>query len=275
MAPNPDDDDDRGEGEGETSGAPLSYLGALGWTFGLSGLTALIAVVATSLRPGGDLDVGTELLATAAATLSLLLAISRVHAPNVDLAELVGLRRVPVVLVVLALVAGAGLVFPLAHLDARAADRFPLDEELRQYLATDTLRQRVLLSLFALFGPLLVELFYRGALFGVLERDKPRGVVVFVVTALAVFPPSGHALFSALAVAAIASHLRGASGSVWPSLALRFGASAVGVAALLTRHDEDSLSRSGTVACLVAAALALALFFVFSRRRAGDATGKV
>ena len=265
-----DDDDDDGGGQGEGGGAPLSYLGALGWTFGLSGLTALIAVAASSLRPGGTLDVGTELLATGAATLTLLVAIARVHSPSVELSELVGLRRVPAVLVVLALVAGAGLVFPLAHLDARVAERFPLDDELREYLATDTLRQRLLLSVFAVFGPLLGELFYRGALFGALERDKPRDTVVFVVTALAVFPPSAHALFSGLAFAAIASHLRGASGSVWPALALRFGASVVGVAALLTRHDDDHLPRNATAACVVAAGLALLFFFVLARRGAQD-----
>lgn len=265
------DDDDGDDERGEASGAPLSYLGALGWTFVLSGLTALIAVIASSLRPGGALDVGTELLATAAATLTLLFAMARVHSPTVELSELVGLRRVPAVLVVLALVAGAGLVFPLAHLDARVAERFPLDEELREYLATDTLRQRILLSLFAVFGPLLGELFYRGAVFGALERDKPRGTVVFVVTVLAVFPPSAHALFSGLAFAAIASHLRGASGSVWPALALRFGASAVGVGALLMRHDDATLPTSATAACVVAVVLSLALFFVFTRPRAGGA----
>ncbi len=90
------------------------------------------------------------------------------------------------------------------------------------------------------------------------------------VTALAVFPPSAHALFSGLAFAAIASHLRGASGSVWPALALRFGASVVGVAALLTRHDDDHLPRNATAACVVAAGLALLFFFVLARRGAQD-----
>gem|GEM_PF-4676944 len=122
-----------------------------------------------------------------------------------------------------------------------------------------------------MFGPLLAELFYRGAVFGALERDKPRATVVFVVTALAVFPPSAHALFSGLAFAAIASHLRGASGSVWPSLALRLGASAVGVVALLTRHDEAALPTSATAACVVAVVLSLGLFFAFTRARANSA----
>ncbi len=269
-----DDDGDGSDGQrGKDAGqgVSLSYLGALGWTFGISGLTAFIALLASGLRPGGGLDLGTELLATAAATLLLLLAMSRVHAPELALTELVGLRRVPIVLVALALVAGVALVFPLARLDASAAARFPLDEETREYLASDTPRQRVLLSLMVVCGPLLAEVFYRGALFGLLERDKPTSMVVFVITALAVFPPSAHALFSGLAFAAVASHLRGLSGSVWPALALRLGASGVGVVAVLARHDTDEVGRTSAIVGAVAAALALGSFLLLAGKRANAA----
>ena len=46
-----DDGSDGQRGRDAGQGVSLSYLGALGWTFGISGLTALIAVLASGLRP--------------------------------------------------------------------------------------------------------------------------------------------------------------------------------------------------------------------------------
>jgi membrane protease YdiL (CAAX protease family) len=241
-------------------GAPLSYLGALGWTFGASGLVALVGLVAAGLRPNGGFDVGTAILCEAVGTLILLVAMARVHAPDERMRDIVGMRPTPVVLSVLALVAGASLVFVLAPLDETLAVKFPLDGETAELFAVDTTQKRVVLGLAILASPFFTEVFYRGAIFGLLERDKPRSMTVFVTTLLCVFPPSLHNFFSAFVLTAVASHARGLSRSLWPALALRLGYAGVIAAYLFAHHEEDTFSRSLRIGGGVASAIAIAFF---------------
>lgn len=253
------DEDDK------SNGGALSYLGALGWTFGVSGLTAAVVLVASALRPGGGFDVGTLTLAVAAATLAIVLGMARVHAPEESLTELLGLRSVPVILPVLAFVAGVSLVFAVSEVDAAIAAKIPIDDETKEFLASDTQKQRALLALLTLVVPISQELFYRGALFGLLEKDKPRSMVVFVTTVLAVFPPSGHELVSGFLLAAIASHVRGLSRSIWPALALRLGFAAVLVWATFTHHEDLKIPRLTQGLALGATCICLGVFLVVSR----------
>lgn len=243
----------------------LSYLGALGWTFGVSGLTAAVVMLGAALRPGGGFDVGTLTLAVAAATLAIVLAMARVHAPEDSVTEMLGLRKVPVILPVLAFVAGVSLVFGISEIDAAIANKVPIDEETKAFLASDTQKQRIMLVLLTLVIPISQELFYRGAVFGLLERDKPRSMVVFVTTVLAVFPPSAHELVSGFLLAALASHLRGLSRSLWPALALRLGFAAVLVWATLTHHEDLKIPRLTQGLAAGATLICLGVFFVVSR----------
>lgn len=253
-----DDDDDK-------SSRGLSYLGALGWTFALSGLTELVALVGAALRPGGGIDTGTIGLAIAAATLGVVLGMARVHAPDDPLSDLFGAKATAPILLVLSVICGVSLVFAVSEIDATIADKLPLDEETRAFFATDTLSQKVRLSALAIVVAVSQEVFFRGALFGLLERDKPRSMVVFVTTVLAVFPPSSHQLVSGFLLAAIAGHLRGLSRSLWPALGLRLGFAGVLVWATLTGHDDLKVPRLTQGLAALAAVVCLAVFVVVSR----------
>ncbi len=247
------------------SGATLSYLGALGWTFAVTGLTQLVALVANELRPGGGLDTVTLSVTVVVATLGVLLAMARVHGPDEDLAALLGAKSVAPVLTVLAFVAGVSLVFATFGVDSAIADKIQLDDEDKAFFATDTLRQRALLSVLLVLLPIMHEVFFRGALFTLLERDKPRQMVVFVTTVLAVFRPGLDQLVSGFLLAAIAGHLRGLSRSLWPSIALRVGFAGVLVVATLTRHDDMKIPKLTQGLAAVAVTICIGVFVVVAR----------
>ncbi len=253
------------EEDDKSNGASLSYLGAVGWTLGVSGLTAAVVLVTSALRPGGGFDVGSLSLAIAVATLAIVLGMARVHGPEESLSELLGFRKVSPILLILAMVAGVSLVFAASEIDAVLAARIPIDEETKVLLASDTTKQRVLLAILTLVVPISQELFYRGALFSLLERDKPRSMVVFVTTVLAVFPPSGHELVSGFLLAAIASHVRGLSRSVWPALSLRLGYAGVLIWATFTHQEDLKIPRTTQGMAAVAMAICLVVFLVVAR----------
>jgi len=262
----PDEDD-------KPSGATLSYLGALGWTFAATGAAQLVATVANELRPGGGLDTVALSVTFLVATLGVVLGMARVHGPDEDLGALLGAKSAAPILTVLAFVAGVSLVFATSGVDATLADKMPLGEEEKALFATDTARQRALLALLLVVVPVTHEVFFRGALFTLLERDKPRQMVVFVTTVLAVFPPDRYQLVSGFVLAAVAGHLRGLSRSLWPALALRLGFAGVLVVAVLTRHDELKVPKLTQGLAAVAAAICIAVFVVvargITRRRVG------
>lgn len=261
----PDEDD-------KSNGSALSYLGALGWTFAAMGAVRLVAIVASELRPGGGLDTVGVASAFVVASLAALLGMARVHGPDEELSSLLGARRSAPILSVLAFVAGASIVFATYGLDAAVADKIPVDEESRALFATDTLQKRVLLCGLLVVVPLAQELLFRGALFTLLERDKPRDMVVFVTTVLALFTPSLDALVSGFVLAAVAGHLRGLSRSLYPALALRLGFAAV-LVVLVARDVDVTVPKLTQGLAAGAAAICLVVFAVvargITRRRVG------
>ncbi len=261
------EDDDKEKPEG----LALSYLGAVGWTFGLSVLVALIAGPISSLGPRGGLDLVTLVGAQGIATLLVLMGMARLHAPEDRMGDILGARPSPWALVVLAMVVGAAAALPLATLDDLMATRFQLGEDARAALAdiysTDTPRKRVALAVTLLASAAFDELFYRGAVFGLLERDKPREMAVFATTAIGLFLQFDPLhLATALILGALAAHARALSQSLFPALALRVAFYAVPAATILSGHEKDSIG-AGALATTAVAAVLGAAFFVFLARR--------
>jgi hypothetical protein len=219
---------------------PLSYPLVLAWTVALTVLLTATIQLLVRIRPAAAVDLVSIGAAEAFTFLILTFAVMRVHAPERSAMDALGLRPTHPGLVALGLALGLVLQVPAESTHQLVQRRFPLSElELANQaalLSTDTtLRTVVVVVVVACVAPLVEELFFRGALFGALCKSQP---LAGAAAATAVAFMLGHLDLRSwpglLIVGGVLSHLRAASGSLLPCLALHVGFNAVSIAALLT-----------------------------------------
>lgn len=264
--------------ESSPSKAPeraMSFLAAAGLTIGARLVLDLLRELAEAVRPGAVGDIVTYAGAFAVAHLVFVFLVLRVYAPESSVRDVLGLRRTSPALYVLAPLAGAAMYPPLARLDSIVGRRFPTTQE-EQDLADkliDTSTHGSRLALFValvLVVPIACELFFRGAIFGRLRRERTEGVTVFAASAYFVlesFDPRSMA--SLLVLGAVLSLVRARSGSTIPSLLLHAAFFAAPIAPSLRGApvvDDAAWSPKWVIAGAITATLSLLASLVLASR---------
>jgi membrane protease YdiL (CAAX protease family) len=255
---------------------PFSYLLAVAWTFLSAALLMLLLRASVAIRPAAASDIvqrgAIEALVFVLCTFGLL----RLHAPDLPLRSAFGLRPTHPALAGFGLLLGFVLHFPAESVDALVEKFFPVpSDEIVQRAALLSVespsRVVALLVVVACVGPLVEELFYRGALFGVLRRGHPLAGTTAVTASCFVMGHLDYRMWPALAVVSVTmTHLRAVCGSLLPGLALHVAFNAVTVLALVTGQssvaEPPKLSLLPAVAGWVATlALVAAIQYVASR----------
>jgi len=167
---------------------PMSYVGAVGWWLGLTFLLLFLFGVLHSIRPSTPPDLVTKFGCQVIAVLLVLFFILRFHAPNRGIADFLGVRGTHFLFVPIAALLGASVQIPATALYEIILRRFPVNDGREQDLVDELSRGMPTLILFtvilALLGPLIEEIFFRGALFRPLRRRYSPGSVIVMTSVL-------------------------------------------------------------------------------------------
>lgn len=246
---------------------PLSTVTALAWTLGAASLLLWLLRLGVTLRPAAATDVVQLGVAEALAFVLATQGVLSLHGGDGALSSSLGLRPAHPPLLVLGLVLGFVTHFPAEAVDALMARLSPQTAEqdlAAQALllsASSPLRLVVVLLVVACVGPLVEELFFRGALFGALLRGRGVGAASAVSGLCFVVGHLNHRKWPALAVVALVlSHLRAVSGSVLPGLAMHVAFNAVTVLAVFAGEGRTTMpERIDLLPALLGAAATVAL----------------
>jgi membrane protease YdiL (CAAX protease family) len=224
----------------------MSVASALAWATGAwFGLQALVLGIAR-LRPGIESDIVS--LGGAAAVVFLLatFGVLSLHAREQPLRQALALRPTHPALLAIGVALGVSLKLPAESLREVMETFFPTsDAELLRranLFRSDTLTEMLgLLMVVCLVGPLVEELFFRGALYGRMARASAP-LAAATTGLLFVFTHTDFRAWPALVVvSSVLSFLRAAGGSLLPCVALHVAFNTVGVLALVT-HAASAMS---------------------------------
>ncbi len=253
---------------------PLSFVGAAAWTVGAALLVDLALSITEVSRPGASLDLVNVTLCHVLAYSAAVFAILRVHAPDSSVREVIGLRRVPVLVLVLAIAIGA-CVYPAASwLDAIVAKRFPsapeTTEALGKLMGSSTLARRAFLGVaLVLIMPIAEEVYFRGVLFGGLRAGRTPGMVILGTSVyFAIARADVRSFASVLALGAMLGWMRDRTRSIVPTILVQAAFFAVPVIPILRGRDpmaDEVYPRAWIVGGLALAALAAAAIERMSR----------
>lgn len=263
---------------------PLGPVAAALWAAAVLVLYVLFADLALSLKPSTAGDGVASALLYAAAALVVLFAVTRVHAPEAELSDVVAARPVGFLVLVAAGVAGAAAYLPLSAFERWVLLRAPdpqRAQEVAQALALVPRGSRVFGTLaLALVAPLADEVLFRGGLFhGVLRKEGRAAAVVSTSLGFALvstaFLPKLLPLYVVLGLSL--AHARAASGSVLPAIALHLGYRGVELVTTFRAHGTlDPLAtgelpvRVTLVTGVAGAAVALVALAALGRLGEGD-----
>ena len=221
-------------------GLPLSYPLALGWTLGAASCLFWLIQTSVAMRPSAATDV-VQLGAVEALVFVLaVFGVLSLHGKDAPLLVSLGIRPTHPALLVLGL--GLGLVthFPAESIDEIVERHLPgaaedLAAEATLLAASTPWKLVLVLVIIACVGPLVEELFFRGALFGVLRRSHGLLGAASVSGLCFVVGHLNFRKWPALAVVSLVmTQLRATSGSLLPSLAMHVAFNAVTVLAFFT-----------------------------------------
>ncbi len=219
----------------------LGYGVALGWALVASVVLSVAAEALVRLRPAAGSDLVTLGTLEAAVLVATSFVLLRVHAPDRNVRDALGLRPTHPGLVALALGLGVLLPLPVETLRRLVEQRWPtpeaiLAEEALLFRADTTSAAVILVVMGACVAPLVEELFFRGALFGALRREQPLLGAVIASSVAFVLSHLDLRAWPGLVLLGLAlGHVRAASGSLIPAIALHVGYGAVGALGLITR----------------------------------------
>lgn len=211
---------------------PMTLAAAALWVTGVTMLFLALATAAVSLRESASRDVFAQVCCQLAAYSLGLFALLRVYGPDMPIRRFIGLRRTHVAFHPLALALGVAVALPANLLFELSHQLFPqldMPTDIAQVFFEASTSGRVTIGIAVLVaGPLVEEVFFRGALFGPLCRSHHRITVVMgtaVYFALVHLDP--HAMIPILIVGVALGYLRAASGSLVPAVLLHVGFNAV------------------------------------------------
>jgi len=242
---------------------PMPLFVAAAWVLGMTLFMSLFATLAAAH------DIVSGFACQAAAYLLCVFLIVRVHAPNASLRAFLALRRTHLAFYPIAVLLGVAIEAPaiaIYELIQRHYPEAPGHESTLDMLTTASTPKRVLAGLVIIaLGPLLEEIFFRGALFKPLERkyESSRSIVIGLC---AVLFAGAHWDFRAmihLALVGLAlGFLRQLSGSIVPSALLHGTYNAVTFYLLVTLPEDADVNPPrwlvGASCAAIAALLGLA-----------------
>ncbi len=249
-------------------GRPMTALTATGWALGITYAFFVLAVALAKARPGSENDVVSGLLCQAIAYLTGLFVILRVHAPDTGIRDFVGLRPTHVLFYPLAILLGVSLVIP-ANALYDVVERWSghkVDDHLAEiFHAAGPGRQALIALVVILFGPMLEEVLFRGALFRPMLKVHPPSMVIVVTATLFAIAHPAWQLYLPIGVVGLAlGVLRRESGSLAPGVVLHATFNAVSFYSMAARWDWTPPAWTVPASCVVGLALLAAI------RRLGD-----
>jgi membrane protease YdiL (CAAX protease family) len=271
---------------------PLGPMAAAGWSAVFLVTFVLAVSVVASLKEGSDHDGVTLALLYTASGLLTLLFLAWVHAPEAELARLLGARPVRPSSALLSSLMGAAAASPLLALEdlltRRAVDPQRAAEYARELAATGRTERILGVVAMVLVAPIADELFFRGALFTGVARSasgRRSGLAAALVTtwAFALVSSAGDLRFLPLhlSVGGMLAHARLSTGSVLGALGAQLAYRGVELALALRAHRSlDPLIASTTgapsdpralAACVALAALCAVLLHRFGEGEPRDA----
>lgn len=249
----------------------LTFFGAAVWSIGATALFQLVLLLAFALKPKADFDIVAGVACQAAAYLLALFLFVRIYEPETRLGEVVAARRADFSLCALAVALGVALQFPVSALGALVAKLWPYSSsELlarAQHLEALTLGKQIAVVVsVCLVGPLVEELFFRGALYRGLRRRHTAGMATIGVAAFfAAAHQDGRVFLPILVVGLAMTQLRALSGSLLPALLLHVAFNAASILPTLGEPIEpEALVSSIPVGVTLVGTLASAVLWVGS-----------
>jgi membrane protease YdiL (CAAX protease family) len=251
----------------------MSFFVAAMWSVSARLLTTFIALVVISARHVDELDLVSLVLCQGVAFLATLYFVVLVHEPDRPLSDVLGLRRTRVSLCVVAAALGLALQGPLTLISDVIYKRYPLSdaelEHMRSMFTVSAAHQRVALVVAGgILGPVVEEIFFRGAILRSLRRVHTAGLTLFgtsLLFAAAHLDPRSFlpAFLGGLAM----GYVRILSGSLWPAILLHaaFNSSSVMVAVTLG-PEADALTRPQSLIAVAATLALVALYGTLALR---------
>jgi uncharacterized protein len=260
---------------------PMTIPMGVLWAVLASAGMLLILSVTQALRPGAVTDLVNIQGCMAVAFLTAIFLMGRVHANLHTLPDFLGIRHTHPLLHVIAAPLGVALTIP-AEILHRAIERkwpTPPDQVLEQLAAfrMDSQLRRIVIPLVVIaIGPLVEELFFRGALFRGLRRVHPDSVVVPVIALLfSAAHIDTRAMLPLFVLGLFLGLLRTGSGSLLPALIAHMAFNAVGIFELLRAQPNPETDTAPLPAAWsaggLAATLVLTALFVYVARRSSRA----
>jgi membrane protease YdiL (CAAX protease family) len=253
---------------------PLSFFSAALWTLLALFLDILFLGMTEAGREGAFFDLVSRTACQALAYSIVFFAILRVHEPDTSIRHVLALRAPSVLAILLGLAVGAALSLPSEWLDQALDVRFPRPPQekdaLDRLLSVATVGKRITLVLtLVVLQPALDELFFRGAVFTPLRRTHRAETVIVATAAFETLGSlSPRAMLSLLVATLVFAWIRGATGSIFPSMLARMAYYGVAIVPMAFGHDAPKPTRMLLIASAVVAVLALLGLQALSRRDA-------
>jgi membrane protease YdiL (CAAX protease family) len=251
---------------------PMTVVMAAAYAFGTTLFFHFLAALTVALRPAAATDLVNGFVCQLVAYLAGFLLILRLHAPEGSIREILGFRRTHVAFYPLGLLLGLALVVPVNSLYDLLERRFPSapgqEDRLVELLLSSSTPKRVVLGvIIVVAGPLLEEVFFRGALLSPLRRAHPIATSVLVTAGLFAIAHESWQMWAPIAVVGIALGLvRVASASLVPSFLLHATFNAVPFYSVLASANPEQAGKQAASLPAILVSTALAAVIVYATR---------
>lgn len=256
---------------------PLTIPLAVVWFVVVIMASVLTLTVTSGLKESASSDIVNAVASQALAYVASVALILRIHAPDRTLADAIGLRPTHWAYYLIAALLGASLQVPADWAEYLVTRVWPIPaadlEAQLQMLQMSTPLQRVMVPFVTVcVGPVVEELFFRGALQSGLRKHHASWTVVLLVAALfAAAHVTPQLLPAYLLTGLVLSGLRALSGSLMPSLIAHMFFNAVAIISLMVEGPSAGLDTRplplGITAVGVGATVALIFVSLIIARR--------
>jgi len=252
----------------------MSFVTAAIWSVcAVAALDFFLALVMVSAGSVAGLDLVSRVLCEAAAFVTTLFFLTVVHERERPLRDVLGLRRPPIVLLLLATLLGMALQGPVNIITGFIYDRYPLSPEdielLKKLFDVGALHQKIAIVVAAgVLGPAIEEMLFRGGMYGgLLRRHGALRTVLGIALLFALAHREPRNIVPDFLGGVAMGYLRWASGSIWPAVLLHaaFNTTSV-VMALLYGPETDVMTRAQNLAALAATVVLLTVFAKLAAR---------
>jgi membrane protease YdiL (CAAX protease family) len=259
----------------------MTALVATGWALGITFLFFVLAVAVAKE------DLVSAIACQAIAYLVGLFFILRVHAPQAGIRDFLGMRPTHPLFYPLAILLGVALEVPTDALYG-AVERWTgkvAEDGITEVFRSAGAPKRAAIALVViLFGPMLEEVLFRGALFRPMLKVHPAWMVIVVTATLfALAHPAVQMYLPIALVGLVLGVIRRASGSLVPSMLVHATFNAIPFYVMAAHHPGSSgaeppswvaaLEGDGPIPLwLVAASSAAVLLLLYGVRLVGDRT---